>query len=536
MEVIGPPGTCIGDSFARVGDVNGDRVEDFLVGDPTLASGNEIVVLFSGADGSYLHVFETPTTLIRFGSSVAGGEDIDGDQVPDLLIGADHGSTGMPRAETGSVFVYSGATKTLIREHVGLPGQNLGECVTFLDDLDNDGVAEYAAGATHEGLLSGPDEVGEAMVYSGASGSVLYPLSAGTPGDLFGWRIADVGDLDEDGVSDFGVGAPRADTQGFTSNGAVYLYSGSTGILIRKDEGIASTMQLGKALASIGDVNGDRVVDYLSTAWAGVNGAAVMSGADGSMLSYLQSPLAIGASFVAASTVDSIPDVDGNGVREVLVRYYASANRHVYIADALTAEPVYYILDEYGLFNIFPGALACAGDIDGDGLDDIAVTDPGASPTGAVYFYSIRPLVAMEDEVSAASGGAVPLEMNTGVGHAGGLYFVLTSVTPAGPMTCGVNGIPVGPVPVYIPMCFDIVMQYSLWLANAPPFLNTDGTLSAVSGEAVATFDLTGFSLPPAAVGFSFYFAYIAKDSAATSTGSAPWDFVSNVESVEITP
>jgi hypothetical protein len=164
------------------------------------------------------------------------------------------------------------------------------------------------------------------------------------------------------------------------------------------------------------------------------------------------------------------------------------------------------------------------------------VTDPGASPTGAVYFYSARSLVAMEETVSASAGGSVPLELNPGVAHAGSPYFVLSSVTPAGALTCGTSGIPVGPIPVYLPMCFDIVMQYSIWLANVPPFVDTNGTLSAISGEGFATFDLTGIPLPPASVGLSFYFAYITKSAVSANTATSPWDFASNAAMVEIVP
>lgn len=533
LDFEGPFRSNLGGSFALAGDLNSDQVPDYLVGDPIIQSGGEVVVLVSGSDGSFLHVFSTPTLFIQYGAGLAGGQDLDGDGVSDILIGANWGSTDLPASDTGSVFVYSGATFGLIREHVGSPGQNLGKPVAFLGDLDGDDVPEYAAGATHERGLSGAPQIGEAYVYSGASGAVLHSLSAGVPGDEFGWSIAGLGDVDRDGVSDFCVGARSASTQGYFLNGAVYLYSGNNGTLIRKDEGVGDLMSFGMALTGIPDVDGDGTDDYVTTAWANVNGAMVVSGSTGSAITYIQSSLAAGLSFPPSAFIDTIADVDGDGLREVLVRYYSddNGNKHVLVASSSSGMPLYLLLDDFGVPSGFPGVVANAGDRDGDGRDEIAVTDLGASQTGGGYIFTLAPLVSKQGEISASSGGAVPFNLNAGVPRANAPYLLLASVTPAGPTSCGTDGIPVGPIPVHIPLCFDIVMQYSILLANTPPFVNTRGILDAVTGKGAAAFDLTGISLPPSAVGFSFHFAYIAK-----ATGGGPWDLASNVESVEIVP
>jgi len=526
LEVVGPPGALIGGSFAVAGDIDNDGVPDYLVGDPVRHSGGEVVVLFSGADGSVLHTFQTPQVLIQYGISLAGGMDINNDSVPDIIIGANWGSPGFPSSDTGAVFVYSGATYGLIQQDAGSVGENLGFPVEFLDDLNGDAIAEYAAGATHDGIINAPDEVGEVYVYSGASGGIVHHLSNGAPGDRFGYSFASIGDITQDGVSDFCVGAPSASTLGFFLNGAVYLYSGLSGQVIRKDEGIGDVASYGFALAATGDVDLDGTPDYVTTSWDVINGAAVVSGATGVVLTYIQSPMADGFTYGPSHRIDTIADVEGDGIREVLVRYYdGNSPRHLLVASATDGDPLYYLLDDLGFGSSFPGVSANAGDRDGDGWDEIATSNG----TNGASIYSTRLLVASPTGIPAATGGAANFDLNAGVPHAGSQYFLLASLTPAGVGSC--SGIPIGATE--IPLCFDLLMDFSIFLANIPPFVNTAGLLDPTTGKATAAFDLTGVPLPPSTVGISLWFAYIAKGGQVQEAGG-PWTLASNPAAVVI--
>lgn len=528
LTAEGTTGSGVGQSFAAAGDLDGDGVPDMLAGNPTTNFIQERVIAFSGADGSIIHAFLTPTQIIGFGKSCDGGRDIDGDAVPDVLVGAFVGSTGNPAPfslENGSVFAYSGATKALIRDHVGVPGQNLGNPVRFLDDMDGDGVPEYGAGATHFGESFRPPEVGEAFVYSGATGLLVHALSEGGADDFFGVAIESIGDIDQDGVADFAVGAPNTSVAPFTLNGAVYLFSGATGQIIRVDVGIDGA-RFGLAIAHMGDIDDDGIDDYATTWFLGTNGAAVISGATGTPILTIQSPIA--GFFQVQSQLESLADVDGDGKRDIILRYYGTLDRHLLVASGATGAPLYIIPDEQLQIGGFPGAIACVGDLDGDGLEEIGVTDSSASSGGDVYAYSLRPLHALETELSASKGGAVAFGLTGSTACAEGTYFLLTGFSGTRP------GFTVGQADV--PLNFDLLTGFSVTFANQAPFITTFGALDADTGRGTASFDLTGVPFPPAAVGVVLSFAYAAKCGATSANVGGPWNFASNAEAVVIVP
>src|SRR5258705_2175050 len=98
MTLTGPTGASAGAPFALAGDLDGDAVPDYLVAD---VSSKQIVLVFSGVDGGLLHTFTAPQFFSEFGSALAGGRDIDGDAVPDILIGASWNSA--PGIDSGSL-------------------------------------------------------------------------------------------------------------------------------------------------------------------------------------------------------------------------------------------------------------------------------------------------------------------------------------------------------------------------------------------------------------------------------------------------
>jgi len=525
LTLTGPPNAHIGGRFAAAGDLDGDGVSDDLVSD---GSDPGVVVVYSGSDGSQLHAFPSSGLFTGFGWAIAGGHDIDGDAVPDILIGAfNNAAAGWG---SGSVFVHSGASWGLIRQHDGSGAQNLGASVAFVGDLDGDGVCDYAAGATHyNNYLPGPEEAGEAYVYSGASGAVIHHLGPGAVGGQFGISLASIGDVDSDGVSDLCIGEPSVDTQGFFLNGKVWIVSGATGLTVLTVEGANDLASYGYRLAAPGDANLDGTPDLVTIAFdiaSFHNGAAVLSGASASRLTYIQSPLALasGSSGGVGQFLDTVAALDGNGIREVLVPYYFGGIEigHALVADAASGEPLYY-LQEPPAPSDFPGALANAGDRDGDGRDEIA-TSRGDN---TVTIYTTRTLVATTASIPHATGGAATFDLNAGIPHAGGAYFLIASLTPAGGPACG--GMPIGTT--VIPLCYDLLTSFSILLVNIPPFVETAGHLDGVDGKGTAAFDLIGQPLPASTIGVAIWFAYIAKDG---SEAGGPWTLASNAEPVTV--
>ena len=107
-------GAEFGSSMAFVGDVNGDGVPDLLVGAPKQDVGANLeqrqAYLISGATGALIQTLDNPfpQAEAKFGASVASAGDVDGDGINDLLIGAPGQRIGTSGCSVGRAFVFSG--------------------------------------------------------------------------------------------------------------------------------------------------------------------------------------------------------------------------------------------------------------------------------------------------------------------------------------------------------------------------------------------------------------------------------------------
>src|ERR1043165_642719 len=137
------------------------------------------------------------------------------------------------------------------------PGLRLGTAVSAAGDVDLDGVPDYLVG----GSPTVTGSYGQVLVISGRHGTVLHTLASNVADDGFGASVLGVGDLDLDGVPDAIVGSPTALVHDPLHLGAVRAFSGRTGSLlwlVRSPEGFGST-GFGKAIAEIGDLDGDGI-------------------------------------------------------------------------------------------------------------------------------------------------------------------------------------------------------------------------------------------------------------------------------------
>jgi len=307
----------------------------------------------------------------RFGATLAAAGDVDGDGVGDLVVGAPHADVGGP--STGTVSVYSGQGGALLLQlHGDSPGARLGAAVVGLGDLDGDGHADLALGAP-----MGDPPAGSVRLVSGGTGALLWTRAGVAPGDSFGASLAALEDANGDGVPEILVGAPFDDGDGWNA-GAVYLLSGRDGTTLRRWHG-ATWDQFGAALAAAGDVDGDGRGDWIVGApFADVGAfnagsAYVVSGADGTRLRALHGQEA-GAQLGFA--VDGAGDVDGDGRDDLLV-VAPSAD-----AGGIDSGAAYVYSGATGaLVLVIPGAAAGlylsaavgVGDVDGDGRADLLV-------------------------------------------------------------------------------------------------------------------------------------------------------------------
>ncbi|MBN2553473.1 MAG: FG-GAP repeat protein [Spirochaetales bacterium] len=223
----GTTSDSLGASVGRVGDINLDGRDEFIIGAPGANSGKgqARVYAFNGSFYYIMRTFNAPDTdNDQFGAAVDGCGDVDADGRPDVIIGDPYyGDTSW----FGRVYVYRGHYWTLIDYVQGsVGGDQLGVSVGGAD-LNQDGYSDYMMGSEH--FLGGttPQYRGQVRIFSGKTESILYDIPGVNNGDRFGKAVSAGGDINRDGYPDFIVGAPGYSAGAW--NGKVYVYSGQNG-------------------------------------------------------------------------------------------------------------------------------------------------------------------------------------------------------------------------------------------------------------------------------------------------------------------
>ena len=249
---------ALGSSVANVGDTTGMGAgpDSVLAGAPGSTPGHvgEAFLYLSGSIDPALSFAGVADDL--FGSSVAGLGDVNGDLQGDLIVGAPGHESG-PISNVGKFYVYSGETGVQLATGDSF-GQDdrLGTAVSGLGDVNLDGVPDFVVSAPGA-FQSGSGIVGRVEVWSGSTLTKLYEVFGFLPDGEFGASLADLGDINGDGKSDFAVGAPHE----ITNTGAVYVISGNAGEVLYRLEGIKPEGFFGSSVAMLGDTNGDGSVD-----------------------------------------------------------------------------------------------------------------------------------------------------------------------------------------------------------------------------------------------------------------------------------
>ncbi|TAJ07633.1 MAG: hypothetical protein EPO68_16205 [Planctomycetota bacterium] len=368
-------------------DVNGDGVPDLLVG-AIFEGGSGAARIASGVDGSLLHACPGGAPYEEVGASVASAGDLDGDGVGDALVGAPlHAAAGFG---AGAVRAYSSASGALLYTVIGHAAfDNFGDGLAGLGDVDGDGRADFVAGAP--GADPNGAESGRAYVIRGANGSIAHVLDGLGAGDVFGYASGGLGDVDGDGAGDVVVGAFQkfGATVVQPAPGYARVYSGASGALLHHVGGATPGDVFGISVAGVGDVDGDGVGDFAAgapeSAVGGLRAGRVLvhSGASGAQL------LALSGDVLDAQlgySVHGAGDVDLDGVPDLL-------------AGAPFANGLAF---EAGSFHVYSGAsgarigggvgtsaeqrlgyaVSGAGDVDQDGRADLALGSPRASGVG----------------------------------------------------------------------------------------------------------------------------------------------------------
>lgn len=264
-----------GQGVACPGDVDGDGTSDFAVGDPEFIPAVHVpsqegrIRMLSGRTGAVLWDALNPIPAYNFGLAMAAAGDVNRDGTPDLLVSSRTG-TGVFGWYVGIVNVLSGKDGRPLLGWSSPPvlGEAVGWSLAPAGDLDGDAYPDLLIGAE-------PRDVGvttHVVALSGRTAQPLFQWTGANPGDGFGWAVAGIGDVNQDGRPDVAVGARSGAPTGAGGYwGEVRVFSGATGALLWSQDGnrgqpppaFGDTGNFGYALCPTADQDGDGIPDLL---------------------------------------------------------------------------------------------------------------------------------------------------------------------------------------------------------------------------------------------------------------------------------
>jgi len=388
------------------------------------------VVVYSGATRRRLLVVAGTTAGQKFGGAIAFVGDLSGDGLPDLVVGSPGWAVTLNETQTknaaGKVEVFSrnGALE-LIKEGTYGSG-NFGEAVAGTEDLDGDGVADLVVGAGNDRDVPSGDRLGAVYLISGASGDIIDTSFGDLRADQWGAVLSAAGDIDGDGTADVLVSSNSADK--LLSGGKIEENNGLVRVLAGEDFSRviveaygAPEDKLGKSSTMVGDVNGDDTPDFAAGApgvtigFAGNAGVVeLFSGASGASLRTLQEPTPQAAANFGAAVAglgflnaDSTPDIVAAAPFGKVGDFTRAGRVHAFSGKN---GAVLWTVEGIAPSMRLGHALANASDWNGDGKNDVAVGSPGDAFRGRRGAGSVRILSGANGKEIARFGGWRGLE------------------------------------------------------------------------------------------------------------------------------
>lgn len=361
-----------GASVASAGDVNGDGFDDLIIGARGINRGKgESYIVYGKADTASVDLaaitqdqsgFAISGTQNRgaLGTSVKTAGDFNGDGLSDFIIGA-------PAAQNSgqSYLIFGSHTKpTITLNDLGEQGliisginnnDKSGQSVANAGDVNGDGYDDLIVGAPESNIngissgqayvIFGSADTSDIALTQISTNQAGFVINGAAAGDFTGYSVSTAGDVNGDGLSDLIIGAPFTDTNGSNSGTSYVLYGkeNMTDVdlsLLTSSQGFAlygeaTNDASGFSVSAAGDVNGDGMGDLIVGAY-NAHGDAENSG----------------RSYVVFGSANS----DNLNLTKI------TTTERGFILDAMQGQT----------FNGY--SVACAGDVNADGLDDLIVT------------------------------------------------------------------------------------------------------------------------------------------------------------------
>ncbi|MEM1081890.1 MAG: integrin alpha, partial [Pseudomonadota bacterium] len=413
------------------------------------------VIELSELDGTNGFVINGESAIDLAGISVSHAGDLNGDGIDDVIVGALLSDVNGTNSGRGYVLFGSDQAQPSVVELSSLNGLNgfalngenpfdyAGGAVSSAGDINGDGLSDLIIGARY--ASPNGNESGRSYVVFGSDTGFPNPfqlsnlnglngfvLNGEAEDDRSGFSVGPAGDINSDGIDDLSIGAPFSDASG--------AYSGRGYVVFGSDSGLPNPFNLSSlnglngfvlnseaandgssgTVQSAGDFNGDGIDDIIVSA-AGSDAAAsdagrsyIVFGSDTGLpnpfnLSGLDG--ANGIVFNGESENDragpggSIGDVNGDGIDDVIIgAAFAdsigmdSGRSYVVFGSQATLMSPFELSNLNGLNGFVlngesPGDLAgvanTAGDVNGDGIDDVLIgafyADPNGSNSGRTY-------------------------------------------------------------------------------------------------------------------------------------------------------
>ncbi|WP_169727461.1 integrin alpha [Granulosicoccus antarcticus] len=405
--------------FAGIGDINGDGLDDIAAGSIT---GTHIVY---GSDADFERTLDVSELDGSNGFQFASGTtdlkragDVNGDGIADFIIGnANASPNGLSGAGVSYVIFGRSTAFPASLSPAELTGNNgfavigisaedrTGRFVAGAGDFNNDGFDDILIGAPYK-TTNGKAEAGAAYLVLGGSSFPAALSLADLDGDnglvfngsniqdVAGASVGAIGDLNHDGIDDIGIGAPSKGPFGVPSDypGEVYVLFGGN------FDGIETVVE--------DDLNG-------------LNGL-VLRGIRGGVIPIEEEQTIWGD--MAGADLDAAGDINGDGIDDLMIGaphtvitpQRKGVGQAYFVFGSTSAFPARLQLSDLdgsngfringtGTVDYYAVSVAGAGDFNADGRDDVMM---GASGQGETYVFYGRDTgsVRLAAAPSAAAG------------------------------------------------------------------------------------------------------------------------------------